>query len=155
MRRVDSLEKTRMLGGIGGRRRRGQQVAGWHHQLNGHEFGWTPGVGVGQGGLACCDSWGRQESDTTEWLNWTERLWDEENKHRYAQWHPVFILFSLFKFYVGTACSLWRILISIKKANKPKRKLETILNSVARDTTKAAVAAFHTVFRLPALCASV
>ena len=99
------------------------EMAGWHHRLDGYEFGWTPGVGVGQGGLACCDSWGRQESDTTEWLNWTERLWDEENKHRYAQWHPVFILFSLFKFYVGTACSLWRILISIKKANKPKRKL--------------------------------
>ena len=34
---------------------------------------WTPGVGDGQGGLACCDSWGRKESDTTEWLNWTER----------------------------------------------------------------------------------
>ena len=99
------------------------EMAGWHHQLDGHEFGWTPGVGDGQGGLACCDSWGRQESDTTEWLNWTERLWDEENKHRYAQWHPVFILFSLFKVYVGTACSLWRILISIKNANKPKRKL--------------------------------
>ena len=73
MQRVDSLEKTLMLGGIGGRRRRGQQVAGWHHQLNGHEFGWTPGVGVGQGGLACCDSWGRKESDTTERLNWKQR----------------------------------------------------------------------------------
>ena len=40
----------------------------WHHQLNAHEFGWTPGVG-GQGGLACCDSWGRKESDITERLN--------------------------------------------------------------------------------------
>ena len=47
------------------------EVAGWHHQL-GHEFEWTPGVGDGQGGLACCDSWGRKESDTTERLNWTE-----------------------------------------------------------------------------------
>ena len=47
------------------------EVAGWHHQLNGHGFGWTPGVGDGQGGLACCCSWGRKESDTTEWLNWT------------------------------------------------------------------------------------
>ena len=50
------------------------EVAGWHHQLDGHEFEWTPGVGDGQGGLACCDSWGRKELDMTEWLNWTERF---------------------------------------------------------------------------------
>ena len=48
------------------------EMAGWHHWLNEHEFGWTPGVGDGQGGLVCCSSWGRKESDTTEWLNWTE-----------------------------------------------------------------------------------
>ena len=48
------------------------EMAGWHHWLDGHEFEWTPGVGEGQGGLACCNSWGRKESDTTEWLNWTE-----------------------------------------------------------------------------------
>ena len=48
------------------------EVAGWHHRLDGREFEWTPGVGDGQGGLAGCDSWGRKESDTTEWLNWTE-----------------------------------------------------------------------------------
>ena len=46
------------------------EMAGWHHRLNGREFEWTLGVGDGQGGLACCDSWGRKESDTTEWLNW-------------------------------------------------------------------------------------
>ena len=58
MWRVDTLEKTLMLGGIGGRRRRGQQkMVGWHHQLNGHGFGWTPGVSDSQGGLACCCSW--------------------------------------------------------------------------------------------------
>ena len=48
-------------------------MAGWHHQLDGRESEWTPGVD-GQGGLACCDSWCRKESDTTErlnWLNWT------------------------------------------------------------------------------------
>ena len=74
MRRVDSLEKILMLRGIGVRRRRGRQgeMAGWHHWLNGREFEWTPGVGDGQGGLACCDSWGRKESDTTERLNWTD-----------------------------------------------------------------------------------
>ena len=48
------------------------EMAGWHHRLNGHGFGWTPGLGDGQGGLACCDSLGRKESDTTERLNWTE-----------------------------------------------------------------------------------
>ena len=68
MQRVDSLEKTLMLGGIGGRRRRGWQdeMAGWHHGLDGRESEWTPGVVVGQGGLAYCDSWGRKESDMTE-----------------------------------------------------------------------------------------
>ena len=49
------------------------EMVGWHHQLDGHGFGWTPGVGDGQGGLACLGSWGRKESDTTERLNWTER----------------------------------------------------------------------------------
>ena len=48
------------------------EMVGWHHQLNGHGFGWTPGVGDGQGGLACYSSWGRKELDTTEQLNWTE-----------------------------------------------------------------------------------
>ena len=48
------------------------EMTGWHHRLYGHEFGWTPGVGDGQGGLACCDSWGCKELDMTEWLNWTE-----------------------------------------------------------------------------------
>ena len=48
------------------------KMVGWHHWLNGHGFGWTPGVGDGQGGLACCGSWGHKESDTTEQLNWTE-----------------------------------------------------------------------------------
>ena len=42
------------------------EMVGWHHRLNEHEFGWTLGVGDGQGGLACCDSWGLKESDTTE-----------------------------------------------------------------------------------------
>ena len=48
------------------------EMAGWHHRLDGHEFECTPGVGDGQGGLACCDSLGCKESDTIEWLNWTE-----------------------------------------------------------------------------------
>ena len=48
------------------------EMVGWHHQLNGHEFEEIPEVGDGQGGLACYSSWGCKESDTTEWLNWTE-----------------------------------------------------------------------------------
>ena len=76
MQRVDSLEKTLMLGGIWGRRRgegtTEDEMAGWYHRLDGREFEWTPGVGDGQGGLVCCNSWGRKESDTTERLNWTE-----------------------------------------------------------------------------------
>ena len=56
MQRADSFEKTLMLG----------KMAGWHHRLNGHEFESTPGAGDGQGGLACCSSWGCKESDMTE-----------------------------------------------------------------------------------------
>ena len=48
------------------------EMIGWHHRLDGHMFEWTPGIGDGQGGLACCDSWGHKELDMTERLNWTE-----------------------------------------------------------------------------------
>ena len=50
------------------------EMAGWQHWLDGRESEWTLGVGDGQGGLACCDSWGGKESDTTERLNWTELM---------------------------------------------------------------------------------
>ena len=48
------------------------EMVGWHHRLNGHGFVWTLGIDDGQGGLACCGSWGRKQSDMTEWLNWIE-----------------------------------------------------------------------------------
>ena len=51
------------------------EMVGWHHRLSGHGFGWTPGVGDRQGGLACWGSWGHKESATTDWLNWTEQNW--------------------------------------------------------------------------------
>ena len=53
------------------------EMAGWHHRLDGRGFGWTLGVGDGQGGLACCNSWGRKESDMTEQLNWIEMNWKD------------------------------------------------------------------------------
>ena len=48
------------------------EMVEWHHRLNGHDFGWTLGVGDGQWGLAFCGSFGRKESDTTERMNWTD-----------------------------------------------------------------------------------
>ena len=71
MQRVDSLEKTLMLGGIVGRRRRGRQRMRWLDSITDSvDVSLSElGDGDGQGGLACCDSWGRKESDTTERLN--------------------------------------------------------------------------------------
>ena len=76
MGRADSLEKTLMLGKNLGQEKgtTEDEMAGWHHWLDGHGFGWTLGVGDGQGGLACCGSWGHKELDMTEQLNWTN-LW--------------------------------------------------------------------------------
>ena len=73
MRRIDSLEKTLIWERL--KEEKGtteDEMAGWHHQLNGHEFEQTLGVGDGWGGLACCSPWGRKELDTTERLNWTD-----------------------------------------------------------------------------------
>ena len=53
-------------------------MVGCHHRLDGHGFGWTPAVGNGQGGLACCGSWGYKELDTTEQLNCTELSYKKE-----------------------------------------------------------------------------
>ena len=71
MRRTDSLEKILMLGKTEGGRRRGRQddMVGWHHRLDSHDFEQAPGVGDGQGSLACCSPWGHKELDTTERLN--------------------------------------------------------------------------------------
>ena len=67
-------ELTLMLGKIEGGRKKGMtdEMVGWHHQLNGHEFGWILGVGDRQGSLVCCSPWDHKESDTTERLNWTD-----------------------------------------------------------------------------------
>ena len=75
---ANSLEKTMMLGKIEGRRRLGQGMR-WLDGIidsTGHEFEQAPGDGDGQRSLACCSPWGHKESNTTEWLNWTEHSWD-------------------------------------------------------------------------------
>ena len=88
MWRVDSLEKTPMLGGRDwGQEEKGateDEMTGWYHRLNGREFEWTPGVGDGQGGLACCDLWGCKESDMTERLHWTEVDWMSSKWQNYS-----------------------------------------------------------------------
>ena len=67
MQRANSLEKTVMRGKIEGKSRAKteDEMVGWHHQLGGHEFEQAPGVGEGQGSLACCSPWGCKESDMT------------------------------------------------------------------------------------------
>ena len=70
--RAESWEKPLMLGKTEGRRRQGtteDEIVGWYHWLNGHEFEQALGDSEGQGSLACCSSWGHKELDTTEWLN--------------------------------------------------------------------------------------
>ena len=69
------------------------EMAGWHHGLDGRGSEWTPWDGNGQGGLACCDSWGGKELDTSEWLNWTElkrvvlkRFSTQKKKINYVTW---------------------------------------------------------------------
>ena len=72
------IGKDSDAGGDWGQEEKGtteDEMAGWHHRLDGREFEWTPQVGDGQGDLACCYSWGRKESDTNEQLNWTELNW--------------------------------------------------------------------------------
>ena len=68
------------------------EMAGWHHRLDGLESEWTPGVGDGQGGLVCCNSWGRKELDTTERLNLTEvkNMW----RTLFTKWSSVWPLFT-------------------------------------------------------------
>ena len=75
MWRVDSVGKDSDAGRDWGQEEKGtteDEMAGWDHWLNGRKSEWIPGVGDGQGGLACCDSWDRKESGMTERLNWTE-----------------------------------------------------------------------------------
>ena len=89
MQRTDLLEKTLMLGKDWRQEEKGtteDEMVGWHHRLNGHEFEQALGVGDGQGSLVCCSLWGRKESDTTKRLNWTEPNWTEAEEWNELQW---------------------------------------------------------------------
>ena len=66
------------------------EMTGWHHRLNSHEFEQAPGVGDGQGRLGCYSSWGCKESDTTEWLNWTDLDWTFSPTVN--KWHKTFLV---------------------------------------------------------------
>ena len=79
---------------------------GWHHRFDGREFEWTPGVGDGQGGLACCDSWHRKELDTTERLNWL------------TDW--VMFLFISFQCYCPSSLKIDPWMATDRKMQKPK-----------------------------------
>ena len=68
------------------------EMTGWHHWLDGRESEWTPGVCDGQGGLVCCDSWGRKESDTTECLNWTALRMNNKELCQRREWSMVSII---------------------------------------------------------------
>ena len=74
------------------------EMAGWHRRLDGREFEWTPGVGDGQGGLTCCDSWGCKELDMTEQLNWIELTWNQglERLRTYPVSGRIFFFFFCF-----------------------------------------------------------
>ena len=98
------IEKDPYAGKDWGQEEKGtaeDKMVGWHHQLNVYGFGWTLAVGDGQGGLVCCSSWGRKESDMTELLNWTELNW--KSKSLLPLWPPHPCLSSL----PTTDCPQW------------------------------------------------
>ena len=72
------------------------EMFGWHHQLNGHEFEQAPGVGEGQGSLACCSPWAHKASDRTERLNWTIKHLSHILKYKVFYQHVDFITINLF-----------------------------------------------------------
>ena len=108
------------------------EVARWHHWLDGREFEWTPGDGDGQGGLACCDSWDHKESDTTEWLNWTElrthlksfffilrhKTWAEATVENVEYWSNLWVIKGFIQQMINGNPDIWvnAIKLIIKKA---------------------------------------
>ena len=97
------------------------EMSGWHHWLDRCESEWTPGVDDGQGGLACWDSWGRKESDTTERLNWSELM---------ARWKRGLIWVFVWQLYLSFSCHqyIWYSGYT-PEDSKNKRKVMLLLNS--------------------------
>ena len=97
------------------------EMVGWHHQLSGHEFEQAPGVGDGQGSLACCSPWDHKESDTTEQLNWTDvyfadryKFWfgNITIKHTFIMWNfykylPIMCILLMCFFNVFLSSPMW------------------------------------------------
>ena len=96
------------------------KMAGWHHWLDARESEWTPGDGDGQGGQACCDSWGCKESDTTERLNWTE----------HCKWIEIWVgWLQLFEeINVSVPYSYWKHLRDFQKSHKKELKLIILIS---------------------------
>ena len=138
MRRVGSLEKTD-AGRDWGTEEKGMtedEMAGWHHWLHGRESEWTPGDGDGQGGLACCDSWGRKELDTTERLNWTELI-------------PLLAEFPLFVTYFPCPFPLSEITIVLQGSGTNTRTDIYLVPSVCQ---ACAICVTKSVARYPGFC---
>ena len=105
------------------------EMAGWYHWLDGHEFVWTPGVGDGQGGLVCCSPWGRKEPDTSEWLNWCFPFLDL--KHSFQGSGNTFSMnllfhtsiphrcYGLHKFYLRVWSQVQKVVNKFKKKQEP------------------------------------
>ena len=80
------------------------EMVWWHHRLDGHESEQAPGVGDGQGSLACCSPWGLKELDTTEWLNWTENLWNTWVNERIPKLENYVLKINTLRLHVQTHC---------------------------------------------------
>ena len=85
------------------------EMIGWHHQLSWHVLEYAPGVGNGQGSLACCCSWGHKESDTTERLNWTELSYQFRDKYMTQLWSMRCIISSLQEIFWKRICILFPV----------------------------------------------
>ena len=102
-------------------------MAGWHHQLDGREFEWTPGDGDGQGGLASYDSWGHKVSDRTERLNWTELNRQTDHKEKFQTTNVDISLTqrsSINPHCLNESCTLW--CPSKEGCSERERKRETL-----------------------------
>ena len=108
------------------------EMVGWHHRLNGHGFGWTPGVGDREGGLACCSSWGCKESDTPERVNWTDGkhtavLWSKQgNKEGLLRRKEKTVVASLSEKFKIYAFKIAKVLFLISKKERKFALVEIV-----------------------------